>query len=354
MGSTKHIRNNGEHLNIHGHDNYQMPGAYKQMGDMNQNQSLGAYKLVGDQAELDKNGNGEIDGGDFKMMQPGKISGGASKYIKEAYGVNKIGDPPAGDPKTDPLVENPKKKNTLPSYTETSYKGSTTSKGGDSSSSTSSTASNSGSSTSNYDAVVASEGTKIVDPSKITPEMTAAANAKRAAARAKDDSANASSNSQNSSLTSQNNESSTKTVTLGNQTRAQIEKSGQTQMSNRIKKIAAQKEAALSKAAIDSTKASNQEYDRLLSFRAGGKALQDQRHHDATARKANLRARGSMSSSGLFTREEIDKNFTSGIGSDRNPGISGNVGRASDFGGPNKGIHSSKSKGINKILKQYK
>ena len=38
MGSTKHIRNNGEHLNIHGHDNYQMPGAYKQMGDMNQNQ----------------------------------------------------------------------------------------------------------------------------------------------------------------------------------------------------------------------------------------------------------------------------------------------------------------------------
>ena len=89
MGSTKHIRNNGEHLNIHGHDNYQMPGAYKQMGDKNQNQSLGAYKLVGDQAELDKNGNGKIDGGDFKMMQPGKISGGAAKYIKESYGASK-------------------------------------------------------------------------------------------------------------------------------------------------------------------------------------------------------------------------------------------------------------------------
>ena len=68
MGSTKHIRNNGEHLNIHGHDNYQMPGAYKQMGDQNQNQSIGAYKLVGDQ----------------EMMQPSKISGGAAKYIKEA------------------------------------------------------------------------------------------------------------------------------------------------------------------------------------------------------------------------------------------------------------------------------
>ena len=40
-----------------------MPGAYKQMGDKNQN-------------------------------QPGKISGGAAKYIKEAYGVSKIGDDP--------------------------------------------------------------------------------------------------------------------------------------------------------------------------------------------------------------------------------------------------------------------
>jgi hypothetical protein len=97
MGSAKHIRNNGEQINIHGHDNYQMPGAYKQMGDMNQNQSLGAYKLVGDQAKLDKNGNGKIDGEDFKMMQPGKISGGAAKYIKEAYGAGKIGDPT--DPK---------------------------------------------------------------------------------------------------------------------------------------------------------------------------------------------------------------------------------------------------------------
>ena len=103
MGSTKHIRNNGEHLNIHGHDNYQMPGAYKQMGDKNKNESLGAYKLVGDQAKLDKNGNGKIDGEDFKMMQPGKISGGAAAYIRGAYGADKIGDPPVKDPsKKDP------------------------------------------------------------------------------------------------------------------------------------------------------------------------------------------------------------------------------------------------------------
>lgn len=119
MGSTKHIRNNGEQINIHGHDNYQMPGAYKQMGDMNQNQSLGAYKLVGDQAKLDKNGNGKIDGEDFKMMQPGKISGGAAKYIKESYGADKIGDPPVED-KTAKQIDLKEPK--VPSGSVTSYK----------------------------------------------------------------------------------------------------------------------------------------------------------------------------------------------------------------------------------------
>jgi len=94
MGSAKHMRNNGEQINIHGHDNYQMPGDYKQMGDKNQNQSLGAYKLVGDQPKLDKNGNGKIDGEDFKMMQPGKISGGAAAYMRQSYGADKIGDEP--------------------------------------------------------------------------------------------------------------------------------------------------------------------------------------------------------------------------------------------------------------------
>ena len=107
MGSTKHIRNNGEHLNIHGHDNYQMPGAYKQMGDKNQNQSLGAYKLVGDQ----------------EMMQPGKISGGAAKYIKESYAAGKIGDPETDPPVKDKTakqidLEEPK----VPSGSVTSYK----------------------------------------------------------------------------------------------------------------------------------------------------------------------------------------------------------------------------------------
>ena len=106
MGSTKHIRNNGEHLNIHGHDNYQMPGAYKQMGDMNQNQPAkyddGPMKeLKGDQNQLPM----ELQEAIKKSDQPGKISGGAAKYIRESYGAGKIGDPPVKDPSKQKLNE---------------------------------------------------------------------------------------------------------------------------------------------------------------------------------------------------------------------------------------------------------
>lgn len=72
MGSAKHMRNNGEEIKIHQHDNYQMPGAYKQMGDMNKNQPMKGYD---------------------HMNQPGKISGGAAKYISESYATPKITDP---------------------------------------------------------------------------------------------------------------------------------------------------------------------------------------------------------------------------------------------------------------------
>ena len=289
-------------------------------------------------------------------MKESKISGGAYKYIQNFYGENDMSYP-GGMPGPGKLSKvedpDPKKKNTLPSYTETSYKGSTTSKGGDSNSSTSSTTSNVGNSSSNYDAVVKSEGTKIVDPSKITPAMTAAANKKRADAKAKDASINDSSNSQMPSSTSQNNESSTKTVSLGNQTRSQIEQGGQTKMSNRIEKIRAKKDAVKAQAAIDSTKKSNQEYDRI-GGRFGQRPFQKQSTHDNIAHKSNFEGQKTMYKSQLFNPDEVKKNFNrSGVGAG-NPGISGNIGKASDFGGPNKGgVHSSKSQGINKILKGY-
>ena len=311
-GAYKYIQN------FYGENDMSYPGGVPGPGKLSEAQST----------ELDSNGDGELTGKDF-----------------ESLGSSKMGDP------------DPKKKNTLPSYTETSYKGSTTSKGGDSNSSTSSTTSNVGNSSSNYDSVVKSEGTAQVDPSLITPAMTASANKKRADAKAKDASINASSNSQTQSSTSQNNESSSKTVSLGNQTRAQIEKGGQTQMSNRIKKIAAKKEAVIAQSSIDSTNTSNKEYDKLMANTTyGGRALQKQSRHDYIAKKANVSARRGMVNSGLFNSKEITNNFSymGGNATVKNPGISGNIGKASDFGGPNKGgVHSSKSQGINKILKGY-
>ena len=40
MGKKLHKRMSGEEVKIHQHDNYQMPGAYKQDGDKNQNQPM--------------------------------------------------------------------------------------------------------------------------------------------------------------------------------------------------------------------------------------------------------------------------------------------------------------------------
>ena len=67
MGS-KHMRNNGEEIKIHQHDNYQMAGTFKNMGDTNQNQPMKGYD----------------------HMQPGKISGGAAQYIKDSYSAAKM------------------------------------------------------------------------------------------------------------------------------------------------------------------------------------------------------------------------------------------------------------------------
>ena len=63
------MRNNGEEIKIHQHDNYQMAGTFKNMGDTNQNQPMKGY------------------GHD---MQPGKISGGAAQYIKDSYSAAKM------------------------------------------------------------------------------------------------------------------------------------------------------------------------------------------------------------------------------------------------------------------------
>jgi len=88
-----------------------------------------------------------------------------------------------------------------------------TTSGGGSSSSKSSTSGTSG--TSNYDAVVKSEGNKIVDPKLITPKMTADANAARAAAKAKDAAMNSSSTSSNAGSSTTSSETITSPKSMG-------------------------------------------------------------------------------------------------------------------------------------------
>ena len=85
MGSAKHMRNNGEEIKIHQHDNYQMAGTFKNMGDTNQNQPMKGYNDT----------------------QPGKVSGGAAQYIKDSYSAAKMkhsmgATKPDPDPDPDP------------------------------------------------------------------------------------------------------------------------------------------------------------------------------------------------------------------------------------------------------------
>ena len=149
--------------------------------------------------------------------------------------------------------------------------------GGGSSSSSSST-----SGTSNYDAVVKSEGTKIVDPSKITPAMTAAANAKRASAKKLDASSSSTSSGGGSSTTSSN------TITSKN-SMAESQLQGKIKAENRSQLNAFKKLETNIVASNDSITASNQFINKLPAFKqnlpkvkkaagiVGGKAAQKRR-----------------------------------------------------------------------------
>ena len=127
--------------------------------------------------------------------------------------------------------------------------------GGGSSSSSSST-----SGTSNYDAVVKSEGTKIVDPSKITPAMTAAANAKRASAKKLDASSSSTSSGGGSSTTS------SKTIVSPN-SMAETKLGGEIKAENRSQLNAFKKLETNIRAGNDSITASNQFLNKLPAFK---------------------------------------------------------------------------------------
>ena len=135
-----------------------------------------------------------------------------------------------------------------------------TTSGGGSSSSKSSTSSTGG--TSNYDAVVKSEGTRIVDPSKITPEMTAAANKKRADAKKLDASMNSSSTSSNPGSSTTSSETITSPKSM-----SEVTISGQIANENRNQTNAYNREMTNIQAATDSTSTANNFLNKLPAYK---------------------------------------------------------------------------------------
>ena len=134
-------------------------------------------------------------------------------------------------------------------------------------------------STTNYDAVVKSEGTKIVDPSKITPAMTAAANAKRKAAKLKDKTAS----------TTPATTTTSSTTVVSPKSLKEVEEKGKITNENRVQKNKFKKDLTNILAVKDSTNAANKYLDKLpahlqsrtkakkLAGKKGGRVAQEVR-----------------------------------------------------------------------------
>jgi hypothetical protein len=159
--------------------------------------------------------------------------------------------------------------------------------GGGSSSSSSST-----SGTSNYDAVVKSEGTKIVDPSKITPAMTAAANAKRASAKKLDASSSSTSSGGGSSTTSSN------TITSKN-SMAESQLQGKIKAENRQSLNAFKRAETNIKASNDSITVSNAFLNKLPT-----KTSMNPKAKLIAAKKGGRAAMTTRARSGNFSSQE--------------------------------------------------
>ena len=110
MGKKLHKRMNGEQVKIHQHDNYQMPGAYKQDGDKNKNQPM--FKMakpysmgVSIRGPLDKHG---IHKGPNKMdpMYNGK-PGVQKEDFEQFKSPNEMGHKKGGPEMRGPLNQNP-------------------------------------------------------------------------------------------------------------------------------------------------------------------------------------------------------------------------------------------------------
>jgi hypothetical protein len=166
-----------------------------------------------------------------------------------------------------------------------------------------------------YDAAVKSEGTKIVDPSKITPEMTAAANAKRAKARATDKANSASSSSSSKTVVTKPSRKvteSSETISKG-ESAYDIQRKAELANQNSTSRRAMNKEIAGNQSAKDSIKAADSYRKTQVKYQ-GQKAMSNPAVTTEAVLRGNAAGRKSARKSGYFTKQEQNTMFNPNYG----------------------------------------
>ena len=238
-------------------------------------------------------------------LQPGRISGGAARMIQDHYS--------AGPPKPETAAEKAarlaaEKKSSgedsglskeLPNYDTSSL---------DTKIKPPTSSSSSTSNTSNYDAAVKAEGTNIVDPSKITPEMTRVANQKRADAKKLDAASNSNSSSSTGGLTETK---STVNTTIGEKSADQINKEAIVANKNVTNKLAASKENQLNLSRTDSTNVADAYRNKVAKNNKKPYLRDDSRVIEKATMLGNRAGQVNLATAGYHNNQEIRNAYTS-------------------------------------------
>ena len=239
-------------------------------------------------------------------LQPGRISGGAAKMIQDHYSAGPL-KPETAAEKAARLAAEKKSSGEdsglskeLPNYDTSSL---------DTKITPPTSSSSSTSNTSNYDAAVKAEGTNIVDPSKITPEMTRVANQKRADAKKLDAASN--SNSSSSSTGGLTETKSTVNTTIGEKSADQINKEAIVANKNVTNKLAASKENQLNLSRIDSTNVADAYRNKVAKNNNKPYLYNDPKVIENATAKGNRAGQVNLATAGYHANQEIRSAYTS-------------------------------------------
>ena len=146
-----------------------------------------------------------------------------------------------------------------------------------------------------------------VDPSKITPAMTKAANARVKAAKSLDAAASIKSVEKNPGSQTITSSVKSETNTIGNQTLNQVKKKGVIATSNRMDLARAKTEAAI-------TKGTNDSIGRANKYLGGIKGKVSPGHITKATQLGNSAGKKALKDSGMFSRKESNDLFNTNYG----------------------------------------